>query len=167
MSTPQFSEIAGVLVEPKLDWTKGQKAYCRVFLAFNDSKWNPETRQHETISQFVVEGTAWEHKALQLAEAVQKGSQIWVKGQLRTDQWEKDGQKHSKPALRIFDFRVIERLPKIENNGGQSGGASTTGGFAGTGGGFAQAEQPAQDPWAQPSGGGGSWGTPQDNEPPF
>jgi len=36
-----------------------------------------------------------------------KGTQIFLTGKLKTEQWEKDGQKHSKVIMMIEDFQFI------------------------------------------------------------
>lgn len=36
-----------------------------------------------------------------------KGTQIFLTGKLKTEQWEKDGQKHSKVVMMIEDFQFI------------------------------------------------------------
>lgn len=36
-----------------------------------------------------------------------KGTQIFLAGKLKTEQWEKDGQKHSKVVMMIEDFQFL------------------------------------------------------------
>ena len=36
-----------------------------------------------------------------------KGTQIFLTGKLKTEQWEKDGQKHSKVVMMIEDFQFL------------------------------------------------------------
>jgi len=38
-----------------------------------------------------------------------KGAQIFLTGKLKTEQWEKDGQKHSKIVMMIEDFQFVEK----------------------------------------------------------
>ena len=40
--------------------------------------------------------------------AGKKGTQIFLAGKLKTEQWEKDGQKHSKIIMIIEDFQFID-----------------------------------------------------------
>jgi single-strand DNA-binding protein len=41
-----------------------------------------------------------------------KGTQIFLTGKLKTEQWEKDGQKHSKIVMAIEDFQFISSNSK-------------------------------------------------------
>lgn len=38
-----------------------------------------------------------------------KGTQIFLTGKLKTEQWEKDGQKQSKTVMMIEDFQFLEK----------------------------------------------------------
>lgn len=138
MPIPTIQETAGVIAPPELRFTSNGKAVLSVRLAFNDSRYNEDTRQWENTNTFYVDGTAWEQTAERLADQIKKGDQVYVSGRLRTESWEKDGEKKSKPALTIRTMR------KLEKN--------------------APAQQPAPSAW-QSSPQGTDWGTPQ-NQPP-
>lgn len=105
----------------------------------------------------------WRDLAINASDSLRKGQEVIVVGTVKTRTWEKDGQKRSSQEIDVeaigpnlrFQTTTAQKAPK--NGGGQRAQSN----------GFAQAEQPAQDPWAQPSGGGGSWGTPDDGAAPF
>lgn len=137
MPIPTIQETAGVIAAPELRFTQQGKAVLSVRLAFNDSRYNEDTRQWENTNTFYVDGTAWEQTAERLADQIKKGDQVYVSGRLRTESWEKDGEKKSKPALTIRTMRKLEK--------------STP-------------SQPAPSAW-QSSPQGTDWGTPQ-NQPP-
>ena len=137
MPIPTIQETAGVIADPELRFTQQGKAVLSVRLAFNDSRYNQETRQWENAKTFYVDGTAWEQTAERLADQIKKGDQVYVSGRLETQTWEKDGEKKSKPALTIRTMRKFEK---------------------------AQAPQSRPGAW-QSSPQGTDWGTPQ-NQPP-
>lgn len=136
MPIPTIQETAGVIADPELRFTPQGKAVLSVRLAFNDSRYNEDTRQWENTNTFYVDGTAWEQTAERLADQIKKGDQVYVSGRLRTESWEKDGEKKSKPALTIRTMRKLEK----------------------------NAQQSAPSAW-QSSPQGTDWGTPQ-NQPP-
>ena len=57
-------------------------------------------------------------------EYLKKGSKVYVEGQLRTNQWEKDGQKHYTTEIIA---REMQMLDSRESNGGGGGDASSWG----------------------------------------
>lgn len=113
----------------------------------------------------------WRDLAVNAAESLRKGQEVIVVGTVKTRSWEQDGQRRSAQEIDVdaigpnLRFQTAQSQ-KVQKN---SGGASTTGGFAstsGTGSGWGN-DQP-QDPWgAQENSGGGSWGTPNDGPAPF
>lgn len=109
MPIPTIQETAGVIADPELRFTNNGKAVLSVRLAFNDSRYNEETRQWENSRTFFVDATAWEQTAERLADQIKKGDQVYVSGRLETQTWEKDGEKKSKPALTIRTMRKLER----------------------------------------------------------
>jgi len=44
---------------------------------------------------------AWGKTAEFLAKHFEKGKEIWIQGELKIDEWEKDGQKRSAPKITI------------------------------------------------------------------
>lgn len=69
-----------------------------------------------------VDVAAWGRTAELCAEYLHKGSQFFVEGRLKLDEWEKDGQKRSKLSV------VAERVQFLDARGGGSGGGSSSGG---------------------------------------
>lgn len=148
MAIPTINDIAGIIADPELKHTNSGKAILNVRLAFNDSRYNEETRKWETVKTFYVDGQAWEQTAERLYDQLAKGDQIYVNGRIETQQWEKGGEKKSKPVLNI---QTARKLAKNEAP--------------------AQRTQPAaakEDPWATPGvSNSGGWGNGPDSEPPF
>lgn len=161
MALPIVKELAGVVSAPETGTTQGGKNWIRFRAGFSKSRYNDQTQQWETVSNFYVEVTAWDQRAQQVhALNLQQGDQVFLEFELKTDTWEKDGNKYSKPAGTI---RTCRRLEKRQQGGQPQGGFQQ------------QPQQPAQQgsPWGSQQGGGqqaqqGGWGGAGDDQrPPF
>jgi len=117
MAIPTISDVAGLLTDPTIRFTQNNKAVANVRVAFNDSRYNDQTRQWETTKSFYVDCTAWENTAERLAEHFRKGDQVYIEGRIETEEWEHEGQKRSKPNLTI---RTIKKLEKSQQQPQQS-----------------------------------------------
>jgi single-strand DNA-binding protein len=163
MPIPTIQETAGVIAEPEMRFTSQGKAVLSIRLAFNDSRYNEETRQWENSKTFYVDATAWEQTAERLADQIRKGDQVYVSGRLETQSWEKDGEKKSKPSLTVRTMRKLEKNAPTQHQGGGNFAPAQSAGF-----GAPQPPAPSQqDPW-----GGGqqqpAWGEPAQGGPaPF
>ena len=163
MPIPTIQETAGVIAEPEMRFTPQGKAVLSIRLAFNDSRYNEETRQWENTKTFYVDATAWEQTAERLADQIRKGDQVYVSGRLETQSWEKDGEKKSKPSLTVRTMRKLEKNVPTQQQGGGNFAPAQSAGF----GGQPQPAPSQQDPWAggqqQPA-----WGDqPQGGPVPF
>lgn len=65
-----------------------------------------------------VDVSAWGKTADNCAEYLRKGSQLFVEGRLKLDEWEKDGQKRSKLSV------VAERVQFLDSRSTAGGGGS-------------------------------------------
>ena len=149
MPIPTIQETAGVIADPELRFTPQGKAVLSIRLAFNDSKYNEETRQWENSKTFYVDATAWEQTAERLADQIRKGDQVYVSGRLETQSWEKDGEKKSKPSLTVRTMRKLEKNTPAQQQGGGNFASAQSAGFGAT-----QSSAPSQqDVWGAPQGG--------------
>lgn len=139
MAIPTINDIAGITADPELKFTPQGTAILNVRLAFNDSKYNDQTKSWDTTKTFYVDGQIWEQAAERNAEILAKGDQVFVEGRLETQSWEKDGEKKSKPSLTIRRIRKLEKGQ--QSQGGQQPRQQAQQPWGG------QQQQPAQDPW--------------------
>ena len=159
MAIPTISDVAGLVSEPSIRFTQNNKPVANVRVAFNDSRFNDQTRQFETTKSFFVDCTAWDHTAERLAEQFRKGDQVYIEGRLETEQWETpQGEKRSKPNLTIRTIRKLEVAKPQQPQ--QQGGWQRP-----------QAE-PQRSGYSQPGAPGGAWSGGQaqgqgDANPPF
>lgn len=101
MPLPTITGIARAVADPEIRFTQAGKAVATIRLAFNSRRKDDRTGEWVDGDTFWVRGTAWERLAENLCETVQKGMEVLVAGELKTESWEKDGVKHQAPALAI------------------------------------------------------------------
>ncbi|MCX4575652.1 single-stranded DNA-binding protein [Streptomyces sp. NBC_01571] len=164
---PTLTGVGRLTGDPELRYTQSSKAVASIPLAFNSRRLNKQTNQWEDGDVFYIRGTVWERLAENAAETLEKGMEVIVTGDVRTERWEKDGQKHERPDLLIRSIApnlafVIAKVSKdaASQQNGQGGGQRSQ-----PQQGQAQrsrpASPPADDPWAVDAANGYS------NEPPF
>ena len=149
MPIPTIQETAGVIADPEMRFTPQGKAVLSIRLAFNDSRYNEETRQWENSKTFYVDATAWEQTAERLADQIRKGDQVYVSGRLETQSWEKDGEKKSKPSLTVRTMRKLEKNAPTQQQGAGNFASAQSAGF----GAPQPSAPPQQDVWGAPQGG--------------
>jgi single-strand DNA-binding protein len=62
----------------------------------------------------------WDKLAEICGNYVKKGGMVAVEGRIKVDQWEKDGQKHSRTYILAGNIELL--TPKKEQDGGQTSG---------------------------------------------
>lgn len=145
MAIPTIQGLAGITAEPDLKYTNNGKAVLNIRFAFNDRRFNEQANQWEDTKTFYVDGTAWEDTALRLADQLRMGDQVYVEGRLETQQWEKDGNKRSKPSMNVRTVRKLERGQPQQPQNAQPVGNSDR---------FSQTQQPQADVWGSQGQGG-------------
>jgi single-strand DNA-binding protein len=162
MSLPNVNGTARLIDDPQLRYGANGGAVVTVRLAFNSRKKDPQSGEWKDDASFFIDGKAFGQSAENLAESLSRGMEVVVSGRLKTEQWEKDGEKRSAPALLIDSIGPSLRgaTAKVSKAGGSGQGQQA----------YAQARQQqpagAGDPWASSAAaaqGSGGW----DSEPPF
>ncbi|MGW1661027.1 single-stranded DNA-binding protein [Streptomyces microflavus] len=168
MALPTMTGVGRLTADPDLRFTSASKAVASIPLAFNSRRLNQQTQQWEDGDVFYVRGTAWERLAENAAETLEKGMEVIVTGELRTESWEKDGQKHERTALLIRSIApnlafATANVTKVTSgqNGAQQGGQQRGRGQQGRAQQSRPSQPPADDPWAVDAAKGYS------DEPPF
>ncbi|MFI8254115.1 single-stranded DNA-binding protein [Streptomyces filamentosus] len=156
MPLPTITGTARIVADPELRFTQSGKAACSVRLAFNSRRLNKQTNEWEDGDTFWVRGTAWDRLAEHVAESLAKGMEVVVAGELRTESWEKDGQKQQSPALLIRSIgpSLAFATASVTKAGASSGGQAPAGQRPAP-----VRPQPQDDPWAT--------GPAASDEPPF
>lgn len=165
MSLPPIFGTARLLDDPELRYSANGTAVCRIRLAFNSRRKNPETGAWEDGDTLFVDGTLFKQEAENVAESLTRGTEVVVYGRLKTERYEtREGEKRSATKLMIDGIGpslrfATAKVNKLDRSSGDRGG-SNSGGFGGA----------QDDPWstAAPAArsarqGDGSF----DSEPPF
>lgn len=167
MALPFVSGIARLVDDPELRFTTSGAPVANFRLAFNARRLNAQTQQWEDGDTFWVSAVAWKNLAENICETLQRGMEVTVSGDLKTETWEKDGQKHSKPVLtvRAIGPNLAFSIAKVSKPGGGGGGGGQAPAQQGQRGQQRPAQQrqqqaPTDDPWAVNAPAGG-------DEPPF
>ncbi|MGW5408982.1 single-stranded DNA-binding protein [Streptomyces spiralis] len=165
---PTLTGVGRLTADPDLSFTQSSKAVASIPLAFNSRRRNPQTNEWEDGDVLYIRGTAWERLAENAAETLTRGMEVLVTGDLRTERWEKDGQKHERTALLIRSIAPNLAYAVANVSKDAAGQQNAQGGQRGTGQpqrGQTQRSRPTNppqdDPWAVDQANGYS------NEPPF
>lgn len=98
----------------------GGQSVATIGIAVN-RKWTGQDGQLREEVTF-VDCDAWGKTAETMAKYLSKGRPVFIEGRLKLDQWEKEGQKHSKLKVVVESFNFIDSRP------GGGGGAGGNGG---------------------------------------
>ncbi|MFI7394052.1 single-stranded DNA-binding protein [Streptomyces tendae] len=167
MALPTMTGVGRLVDDPELRFTQSGKAVATVRLAFNSRRLNQQTNQWEDGDVFWIRGTLWEKLAENASESLEKGMEVLVTGELRTESWEKDGQKHSQPSLLVrsiapnlaYATAQVTKANSQQQGGGQQQRSAPQ----------QQRRQgpPQDDPWATGPATSGAQAGGYSDEPPF
>lgn len=102
----------------EVSYLSGGTACGKLSLAVNESKKDSSGKWMDVANYFDV--TVWGKTAENLKQFLLKGKQIAVKGHLKQDRWDKDGQKFSK----VYVVADSVHLCGSSGNSGRSNGNS-------------------------------------------
>jgi single-strand DNA-binding protein len=153
MSLPTLSGVARLIDDPELRFSPSGVAVCKVRLAFNSRKLNKQTNEWEDGDVFFVDGTVFKTEAENVAESLQRGTEVAVTGRLKTRRYEtREGEKRSVVELAIDGIGTTLRYATAKVQKMERSGGSTS-------------REPAEDPWASSVPAGTNTGL--SDEPPF
>ena len=120
--------------DPEMRQTTSGVSMCRITVAVDRQFKNQQTGERE--SDF-INCVAWRQTAEFIARYFHKGNMILVEGNLRNDNYEKDGVKHY--SMTVFVDNASFCGEKNNSQGGyDNGGYQQQGGYAQQGGGYQQ-----------------------------
>ena len=115
MSAVNLAKIIGKVVgEPRMREVSGGHTIAEFSVVTN------EYIKGESVGTF-HNVSCWNAAAQFFDKYFEKGSGIIVTGTLKTDKWDKDGQKHSKTYIVADAFNGISFLPKGKEFSGDDG----------------------------------------------
>ena len=99
--------ISGNLTrDPELRSTQSGMAVLSFGVAVNDRCKNQQTGEWEDRPNF-VDCTMFGNRANSVAQYLSKGTKVSIEGKLRWEQWERDGQKHSKLKVIVDELEFM------------------------------------------------------------
>lgn len=134
--------VGNLGADPETRYTPGGVAITEIRIATSES-WKDKTsgEQQERTEWHRI--TFFNRLAEIAAEYLKKGSQVYVEGQIRTEEYEKDGVKR-------YSTKVIaNEMQMLGSRGGEAGGGGGGGGNYG-GGGERRERGPARGPQSAP-----------------
>ncbi len=127
MSQLNVNGVGTLTADPVLK-TVGSKGaqVCNFTLAFNRSFKKEGIDEWQTEACF-MRCELWGTKAVQLAEAANKGQELYVMGSLSQQNWITDKEeKRTAFQIRVVDFRLCQKLNKSNGESGQPVGAGVS-----------------------------------------
>lgn len=100
MALPTIIGTARLTHDPELKFGQTGTAVARIPLAFN-SRRKTETGEWEDADSCFLTGALFGQQAEAAAEHLAKGTEVEIRGRLRTRTWEQDGQRRSTTELII------------------------------------------------------------------
>lgn len=100
--------------DPELRYLKSGKAAVRVSFATNHEEKGEDGTVYEEV--WYGSGDAYGRKAEMIAQWFRKGDPLMLEGRMKTEQWEKDGEKKSATKLVIEEVHFLPGV-KYERRG--------------------------------------------------
>ena len=163
MSLPMLNGTARLIEDPQLRYGASGGAVVTVRLAFNSRKKDQSGQWVDDATCF-LDGKAFGASAENIVESVSRGMEVVVSGRLKTESWEKDGEKRSKTVLMVDSIGPSLRFAtaKVSKAGGSGQGRQQ---YEETR--RQTSQEGREDPWGSGVPGtapaAGAW----DTEPPF
>lgn len=104
--------------DPELKYTASGKAVLSFSLATSKSWKDQQSGEWKEAVQW-HNCTAWERAAENLHKSISKGSKLYVKGELQTDTYEKEGQKHYSTKIIVREYVLLDAKPQSDRATGQ------------------------------------------------
>lgn len=186
--------VGNLTADPELRFTPSGAAVSNFAIASTPRFFDRQANEWKDGETLFVRCSLWREAAENAAESLTKGTRVIAQGRLKARSFQtKEGENRTSweldvdeigPSLR-FATASVQRSSGGQGGrpsggggfgGGNAGGAAAGGGFGGgnSGGGSSSGgsggwsnDSAPQDPWGGQPSGGGSWGTPDNNEPPF
>lgn len=93
--------------DPELRYTTTGTAVCNMSIAVNDSYTTAGGEKKESV--FFLEIKAWSKIGENAAKYLSKGSEIFVEGRLRQEEWEYQGEKKKKLVVYADNIQFLTK----------------------------------------------------------
>lgn len=180
----KFSQIGRLTNDPELRFTPSGQAVANFNFVTSTRVMDRQTNEWKDDNVTFYTCDVWGPLAEYVAEHFKKGYGVFIEGVTRTEKFtDAQGNNRSSIKVRVNDIGESVKLNgkrlglkmNTQQGGGNAGwqnqnqsqGNSNQSNAQGGGGGYQT--EPTTDPWATGGGnsGGGGWGNPSQDEPPF
>lgn len=105
MSLNKVMIIGNIGQDPEVNETSGGVKVAKITVATSERWKDKNGNAHELTEWHTVR--IWKQNAEFIGKYGRKGSQVFVEGKLRTEAWEKDGQKYSRTLIEAENIQII------------------------------------------------------------
>lgn len=105
MSLNKVMIIGNIGQDPEVNETSGGVKVAKITVATSERWKDKNGNSHELTEWHTVR--IWKQNAEFIGKYGRKGSQVFVEGKLRTEAWEKDGQKYSRTLIEAENIQII------------------------------------------------------------
>ncbi|MDP6490946.1 MAG: single-stranded DNA-binding protein [Kiritimatiellia bacterium] len=112
--------MGNLTADPEVRYAPSGDAVGDLRMAINRRYKGRDGQDHDEVCYVSV--VVWGRQAETCGQYLQKGSQVMVEGSLKFDQWEKDGQKHSRLLVRANRVQFLGGRPQGQDGGSGQGG---------------------------------------------
>lgn len=119
MSFNRIQVLGNLTRDPELRYTQQGTPVCTLNVASNDRTRDPKTKEYVDTPTF-FRGTVWGQKAEVIAQHFERGSEIFVEGKFKPEEWtDREGKTRTTFGIQVSDFNFT--------GGSNRGGARTSG----------------------------------------
>ena len=120
--------IGNLCADPETRYLPSGAAVTNIRIAMNNSYKDKNTGQQVDKAEYMAV-VFFSKLAEVVAQYLRKGSKVYIEGQLRTRQWEKDGQKHYTTEIVASELQMLDSK---HEHGGSGNTAQTPASQSGT-----------------------------------
>ncbi len=113
--------MGNLTADPEVRYAPSGDAVGDLRMAINRRYKGRDGQDHDEVCYVSV--VVWGRQAETCGQYLQKGSQVMVEGSLKYDQWEKDGQKHSRLLVRANRVQFLGGRPQGQGDEGAGQGS--------------------------------------------
>lgn len=129
MSFNKLIVVGNLTRDPELRYTPQGTPVCTVNVASNDRQRDPKTKEYVDTPTF-FRATVWGQRAETVAQHFEKGSEIYIEGKLRPEEWtDREGRQRTTLGIQVSEFNFTGG----SNRGGSRGASAQSGARAASG----------------------------------
>jgi single-strand DNA-binding protein len=125
MSFNKLIVVGNLTRDPELRYTQKGTPVCTVNVASNDRSRDPRTQEVVDTPTF-FRATVWGQKAETVAQHFEKGSEIYIEGRFKPEEWtDREGRQRVTFGIQVSDFNFTGGSNRGSNRAATARPAST------------------------------------------